>query len=288
MLLRAHSILGAAGALLLIAAHAAAAPVAVSQSTPGLYTQAFVRQAIERYERDGRAATLAYYNSMASVDGEWYVFIADADGVLLAHATAPRLLGKSLHGPDGTDATGYAFGPVMTAAPAEGRWVDYLFLNPVTGEPGTKHSWVVRRGGLIFGSGWYEPDPPQSEPEAFTQAFVRKALAHYDKAGRAATLAYYNRMASVDGEWYVFITDENGILIAHATAPDLLGKSLYGPEGTDSSGHAFGAQIAAAPEEGVWVDYRYRNPVTGEEGSKHSWVVRRDGLIFGSGWYEPE
>ena len=287
-MLRANSLLGVAGALLLIAAHAVAAPVEVSQSTPGLYTQAFVQQAIERYERDGRAATLAYYNGMASVDGEWYVFIADEDGVLLAHATAPHLLGNSLHGPDGTDATGYAFGPVMTAAPAEGTWVDYLFLNPVTGKPGTKHSWVVRRGGLIFGSGWYEPDPPQSEPEAFTQAFVEKALAYYDKAGRAATLAYYNRMASVDGEWYVFIVDQNGILIAHATAPGLLGKSLYGPEGIDSSGYAFGAEIAAATEEGVWVDYRYRNPVTEAEGSKHSWVVRRDGLIFGSGWYEPE
>ena len=32
----------------------------------------------------------------------------------------------------------------------------------------------------------------------------------------------------------------------------------------------------------------YRNPETGEEGRKHSWVVLHDGLIFGSGWYEAE
>ena len=285
---RAISILGAAGVLYLAAVHATAAPVAVSQSTPGLYTQAFVQQAIDRYDRDGLEATLAYYNGMASVDGEWYVFIFDENGILKAHPTVPDLLGKSLHGPEGTDATGYAFGPVMTGAPDEGMWVDYLFLNPATGEQGTKHSWVMRHDGLIFGSGWYELDPPQSDPVAFTQAFVERAIAYYDKAGRAATLAYYNSVASMDGEWYVFILDENGIVIAHAAVPDLLGKSLYGPEGTDATGYAFGPALGAATEEGVWVDYVYRNPTTETEGTKHSWVVRHDGLFFGSGWYEPD
>ena len=37
-----------------------------------------------------------------------------------------------------------------------GRWVDYLFVNPATGEEGIKHSWVVRHDGLVIGSGWYE------------------------------------------------------------------------------------------------------------------------------------
>ena len=284
---RATSLLGAAGAVFLAAAHAVAAPVEITQSTPDLYTQAFVRQALERYDRDGRDDALAYYNSMASVDGAWYLFIFEADGTLVAHPTIPDLVGQNWHGPLGIDPTGYAFGPVLGTAPAEGKWVHYQFLNPATGEQGAKHSWVVRHDGLIFGSGWYEPDPPKSDPAAFTQAFVEKAIAHYDKAGRAATLAYYNSAASMDGAWYLFMVDPNGIVIATANVPEVLGKSLYGPEGIDPTGHAFGPAIGAAPAEGAWVDYVYRNPATGAAGTKHSWVVRHDGLIFGSGWYEP-
>ena len=45
-----------------------------------------------------------------------------------------------------------------------------------------------------------------------------------------------------------------------------------------------GDDILSAAEEGKWVSYIYRNPETGEEGRKHAWVVRHDGLYFGSGW----
>ena len=34
------------------------------------------------------------------------------------------------------------------------------------------------------------------------------------------------------------------------------------------------------------MSYVFRNPESGQEETKHSWVVRRDGLLFGSGWYE--
>ena len=47
---------------------------------PGGYTKAFVDEAIERYEDDGLDAALDYYNSTASVNGDWYVFIIDEGG----------------------------------------------------------------------------------------------------------------------------------------------------------------------------------------------------------------
>lgn len=55
----------------------------------------------------------------------------------------------------------------------------------------------------------------------------------------------------------------------------------------DSKGYAFGPDMASATEVGLWVDYAYFNPATGEEEAKHTWVVRHDGLYFGPGWYEP-
>ncbi len=54
----------------------------------------------------------------------------------------------------------------------------------------------------------------------------------------------------------------------------------------DSEGYAYGPEILEADEAGRWVSYVYLNPETGEEQRKHSWVVRRDEWIFGSGWYE--
>ena len=44
--------------------------------------------------------------------------------------------------------------------------------------------------------------------------------------------------------------------------------------------------MLTATEEGKWVGYVYLNPTTEKEEQKHTWVVKHDGLIFGSGWYE--
>ena len=70
----------------------------------------------------------------------------------------------------------------------------------------------------------------KADRAGFTVAMVEKALQRYDAEGREATVDYYNSLESVDGEWYVFITDENDEIIAHAN-PDLLGESLHGPCG---------------------------------------------------------
>ena len=55
---------------------------------------------------------------------------------------------------------------------------------------------------------------------------------------------------------------------------------------TDSNGYNYGPDILAAPEEGGSSTYVFLNRETGQDERKHSWVVRHDGLLFGSGWYE--
>ena len=44
--------------------------------------------------------------------------------------------------------------------------------------------------------------------------------------------------------------------------------------------------MPGATEGGLWVDYVFPNPGTGNQECRHSWIVRRDGLLFGSGWYQ--
>lgn len=128
--------------------------------------------------------------------------------------------------------------------------------------------------------------PPKSDPAAFTQAFVQRAIDYYEDNGRQKTLDLYNSLPSVDGPWYVFIFDENDVMIAHATVPENVGKHADDIRGV--GGFPVGNQVAAAATEGgAWTDYTYLNPSAGSFESKHSWVVKHDGLGFGSGWYEP-
>ena len=131
--------------------------------------------------------------------------------------------------------------------------------------------------------------PSRSAPAEYTRHFVDNAIARYEAQGLDATLAHYNSPQSVDGQWYVFIIDQNDLVIGH---PDheRLGLDLNGWVGTDANGYEFGPDMLSATEEGKWVSYVYRNLESGGIGSgdfelKNAWVERRDGLLFGSGWY---
>ena len=257
----------------------------VTKQQPDLYAQALVRQALVRYGRDGREAALAHYNSPESVDGPWYVFVAGEDGAIVAHAAAPSNVGRGLA--SFVDDGGYAFGEAMAAAGEDGAWVSYGFVNPESGRTETKHTWAVRRDGLLFGSGWYEASASKAEPDAWTRAFVQRAIARYQRDGLEAALAHYNSPESIDGPWYVFVAGEDDRLVAHAAIPENVGQSLTDRElATDAVGYYFGGDLASATETGRWVTYDFLNPESGRTETKHSWAVRRDGLLFGSGWYE--
>lgn len=141
------------------------------------------------------------------------------------------------------------------------------------------------RGSTAGGGGAEVPSVAAPRRPAETIAYVRQALAFYDAEGREATIRHYNSPAGVDGEYYLFILDEDGVLIAHLNQ-ELLGRDVHTSLGIDEDGNRFGLLMLDATAEGMWVDYVYLNPNTGFRELKHSWVVRHDGLIFGSGWYE--
>ena len=131
--------------------------------------------------------------------------------------------------------------------------------------------------------------PSKSAPAEYTQHFVSNAIARYEAQGLDATLAHYNSPQSVDGQWYVFIIDQDDRVIGHPD-PERLGLDLKGWVGTDANGYEFGPEMLAATEDGKWVSYVYRNPESGGIGSgdfelKNVWVEKRDGLLFASGWY---
>lgn len=259
------------------------------------YTKWFVQQAVDRYERTGRQATLDYYNNEAGSDDEWYIFISDTEtGTVVAHATIPSRVGT--YSADNVDIRGHAYGALLMASPESGHWVDYVFFNPQTGTGGTKHSWAVGRDNLVIGSGWYEdsypvPRPTKSEPGSYTRAFVEDAVWFYESNGHDALVDHLNSPdstdpPSVDGQWYGFAFDLNGVVIAHPTVPENVGMSLHEILGATPEGLAAADEMVAATEAGKWVDYTYLNPQSGNWETKHTWIVKRDEVHIASGWYE--
>ena len=93
-------------------------------------TQAYVAEAMRRFDEDGMQATFDYYNTMDSVSGDLYLFVLNSDYEIVVHPTVPRNIGMDVRGPSGTDITGKNFGAEFVTADADGKWVDYVYLNP--------------------------------------------------------------------------------------------------------------------------------------------------------------
>ena len=134
--------------------------------------------------------------------------------------------------------------------------------------------------------------PLKSDQAEYTKFFVENAIRRYDREGAEATLEYYSREESIEDQWYVFIIDEDDLVVAHPD-PGRIGLDMKGWVGTDANGYVFGPEMLSATEEGKWVSYVYQNPAMGSMSPgnlasvqlKNAWVVRHDGLLFASGWY---
>lgn len=115
--------------------------------------QELVAAAIAKYQEEGLETTIAHYNSPASLDGQWYVFMGDP--ATLRNIAHPLPEFRYTHAREAVDSTGYRFGLDIMAAPAEGKWYTYEYTNPATGAIEPKRSWAQSYDGLIFGAGYY-------------------------------------------------------------------------------------------------------------------------------------
>ena len=257
-------------------------------------TKNYVNKATEYYDANGRQATIDHYNSREdSMDGQFYLFLIGADDLYLAHPIFPHLIGQDIK--TIKDSTGYELGKEIAKATPAGHWVEYLWPNPSDNnreEP--KFTWVKRHQGLIFASGYYEGEAGDDTPLAcetdpqreYTVAYVNRAIERYQQDGLAAMKAYYNSVASYECEWYLFATDANDIYHVHPLVPSLIGTDIKDLTAKDVNGNPLGEELAKAGEgQGVWVEYMWLHPATRKDAPKTAYAVRRDGMLFASGFY---
>lgn len=118
-------------------------------------------------------------------------------------------------------------------------------------------------------------------------ALVKKAVAYMKANGKDKTLAEISNPAGqfVKGDLYLFVQDNNGIMLAHGTNPKLVGKNLMNLK--DPDGKLFVQEMIKTAKQGNgWVDYKWTNPVTKKIESKTSYIQAVDDIWIGCGIYK--
>lgn len=120
------------------------------------YVTFFVWMAFVAVSSHAVQAALAAFNAPAPDfrDRDLYVFVVGPEGTVVGHAFDPVRLGLEVR--TVKDSAGSPYGQrILDEATAEGVWIDYLRIDPETGEERPKSSWVKRHAGYIFGVGVY-------------------------------------------------------------------------------------------------------------------------------------
>ena len=204
---------------------------------------------------------------------------------------APGTIGPE--GPPGPAGVPGPKGPAGVAGPAgpQGPAGDVAYLDDATITAISQElrelsqPWTWHRPGRRTTSGWTtsswpplreariaaaEPSvsvPPKWEPAAYTQYFVREAIRKYQEEGFDATVAHYNTRESIDGQWYVFIVDQDNVMRAHAANPDLVDRPASAALGPN--GYPAGEAVAAGRRRGRrLVQLHLRKPGLRRRGGK--------------------
>ena len=149
---------------------------------------------------------------------------------------------------------------------------------------------AVVLGTLVLAScgGGGAPDR-DDDPFAITRWYVQEAIDRYEREGAEATFRHYTFTEPYDGDWWMFIMDlTTGETLA---APDGIayGVGHVTPwEAVDPVGVPAGRLMFTTTERGRGIVLWTRHPHTGEHATKHVWMIRHDGLLFYSGWYETD
>jgi len=119
---------------------------------------AMVKKAIATIKAEGPDKAYAEIDKGGQfVDGELYAVVSSFEGVTVAHATNPKLIGKNML--EVQDVDGKFFSKDMTelARKQASFWYDYKFVNPVTKKIQVKDNYCETLGTTRVCAGIYRP-----------------------------------------------------------------------------------------------------------------------------------
>ena len=243
--------------------------------------QAIAYNQILEYDHAGKDAAFADINTIPEEPASTYVFVVDpATGIVQAQNVNPDLIGMSDWDVIASDLPAAALLEQVSAE--DGAWASYTHTNPVTGEAESKRTWLIMYDGLVFGSGYYTTDIPETDVEFVVDSAI--FIYESNKENDAWIDIITPDAPITTDDLYPFVIDAaSWTRLADGVVPDRVGKA---ETILDTSGRSVESVLADLEANGsVWVTYDFHNPSTDTEQLKRSYLALRDGLVFGSGYY---
>ena len=140
---------------------------------------------------------------------------------------------------------------------------------------------------LSLSAGMAQASDDPTEKDAI--AMVEKGAAMVKSKGKEEV---FKLIAAKDAEFlngslYMYARDlKSGKVLAHPINPAIVGKDLI--DVPDTNGKIFRREIVelAAKSGSGWVDYTYKNPLTGKVEPKTTYVLRVDDIVLEAGIYK--
>ena len=130
-----------------------------------------------------------------------------------------------------------------------------------------------------------------AEERATTQdaeRLVHKAVEFLKKEGKEKALPIFSdpKGAFTYRDLYIFAIDWKGVILAHGTKKELIGKNDFNRK--DSTGKLFTQDmIKIAQSDGKgWMQYEFENPVTKAIDTKVAYFERVDDFLIGCGAFK--
>jgi cytochrome c len=118
---------------------------------------------------------------------------------------------------------------------------------------------------------------------------VEKATAFFVANGKDKLLAEVNVKDGrfQRGELYVYVTDLAYTILAHPVNPKLIGQYIVDVPDVDGKLYRKEMVQVAKNKGRGWVDYKYKNPVSGKVEPKTSYLSKTGDIIIICGIYKP-
>ena len=185
--------------------------------------QTLLDKAVAYYKEKGDAALAAFNGQSEFVDGEYYIFVVNTAGKMLASGgSSATLIGQNVT--NLRDAAGKAFmRDLLQGAKTHGAgMVEYRWLNPTDRKVEPKTTLYRKVDDKIIAAGYYLP---RSSPQE-AKGMLDLAVEALKKQGPASFDAFNDpKGAFVQDDLYVFAVGlDDAKFYAHGASPSLVGK----------------------------------------------------------------
>jgi cytochrome c len=265
-------------------AFAADAAAPAGSAADAARARALLQRAVAHLKEAGDAALADFNHPGQFVDGELYVYVVSAAGVLQASGgPSSSLIGANVT--DQLDALGKPFfHEMLDKARASGSGtVQYIWLNPVDNKVERKVAYFQKVDDRIVAVGYYVARATAAQAQALLERAAQAVSADPAKAIEA-----FNKPRGVysEDDLYVFVIDLGGNrFLAHGANRRLIGTDALSLR--DARGEPLGRRLKAAVEkvDAAEVNYPWPNPVTGKVENKHTYLRKVGKLLVGVGYY---